>query len=150
MSKISQIHDALLARLSSVLPSYRQLTNPYDLEDNNELYLTKGYGVAVAPGNRTDRMISCQRSWLRTFNVVLTNQITSTDHNITANTAIQKSLLEDHFQVFSDLEKETTLSALTLRSQVESDGGIEFLDIETARFFIMQLNISCEYVEDLT
>ena len=150
MSKISQIHAALLARLDAVLPSYRRLTNPYDIEDNNELYLTKGYGVAVGPGLRTDRLVSCQKSWERSFDVILTNQITTTDHNILANDTIQKSILEDHFAVFSDLEKETTLSALTIRSQVEADDGLEFVDLETARYYAMQITILTEYLEDFT
>lgn len=150
MSKISQIYDALVARLVAVLPTYSQLPNPYDIEANNELYLTKGFGVAVGAGARTDRLISCQKSWERTFNIVLTNQITTTEHNIDANETIQKNLLEDHFLVFEDLEKETTLSALTIRSQVETDEGLEFVDLDDARYYAMQITILTEYLEDLT
>lgn len=150
MSKITQIHEALLARLAAVLPSYRRLANPYDIEDNNELYMTKGYGVAVGSGTRTDRLISCQKSWERSFTVILINQITTTDHNIAANDDIQRNLLEDHFAVFSDLEKETTLSQIAIRSQVESDDGIEFVDLETARYYVIQLSVLTEYLEDLS
>lgn len=150
MSKISDIHAALIARLTAILPGYNRLTNPYDFEDNNELYLTKGFGVGVGAGVRTDRLISCQKSWERTFFVLLTNQITSTDHNLAANETIQKSLLEDHFLVFEDLEKETTLSALCIKSEVDSDEGIEFVSGDIARYYLMQINIICEYLEDLS
>lgn len=150
MSKISMIHAALIARLEAVLPTYRRLTNPYDIEDNNELYLTKGFGIAVGPGFRTDRLVSCQKSWERDFNILLTNQITTTDHNLSANETIQKNMLEDHYAVFADLEKETTLSAITIRSQVESDDGLEFVDLETSRYYLMQINVITEYLEDLT
>jgi hypothetical protein len=150
MSKITQIYDSLVARVSLVLPTYRRLTNPYEVEDNNELYMTKGFGVAVGPGVRTDRIISCQKSWERGFNIILVNQITTTDHNISANEIIQKNILEDHFALFSDLEKETTLSAITIRSQVESDDGLEFVNLETSRYYVMQINVLTEYLEDLS
>lgn len=150
MSKISQIHAALIARLEAVLPNYKRLPNPYDIEDNNELYLSKGFGVAVGPGVRTDRLVSCQKSFERTFSILMTNQITTTDHNITANETIQKNILEDHFLVFSDLEKETSLSALTIKSEVDSDDGLEFVNTEAARYYLIQINVICEYLEDLT
>ena len=150
MSKISLIYDALVARCDSVLTDYSQLPNPYDIEANNELFLSKGFGVAVGAGLRTDRLISCQKSWERTFSVILTNQITTTEHNIDANETIQKSILEDHFALFSDLEKETTLSQITIRSQVEADDGLEFVDLDDARYYAMQITVLTEYLEDLT
>lgn len=151
MSKISTIYDALIARLVAVLPSdYHRLTNPYDIEDNNELYLTKGYGVAVGPGSRTDRLVSCQKSFERSFSIALTRQITTTDHNISDNEDIQKALLEDHFTVFSDLEKETTLSAICIKSEVDGDEGIEFVNLDVSRYYLMQIIVNTEYLEDLT
>lgn len=150
MSKISSIHDAIVAAVTSVLPTHHQLTNPYDPSDNNELYLTRGFGVGVGPGLRTDRNLSCQASWERSFSVLLTRQVTATDHNTTAQETIVKDLLEDHFLIFEELEKETTLSQLCIKSQVEADTGIEFVETDRSRYYLMQLDLITEYTEDLT
>lgn len=150
MSKISSIHDAMVAAISGVLPSHSRLANPYDPSDNNELYLTQGYGVGIGPGVRTDRTISCVQSWERSFFVILTRQVTTTDHNIGDHDVIVKNLLEDHFLIFSELEKETTLSGLCIKSQVESDSGIEFVETDRSRYYLTQLDLITEYIEDLT
>lgn len=150
MSKITTIHDTLIALLSSTLSSeYKQLPNPYLIEDNNELYLTKGFGVAVGAGVRTDRLINCSSSWERTFNLILVNQITTTQHNIDTRQTIAKNLLEDHYKVFIELEKETTLSSVTIKSQVDNDTGLQFLS-ELNSYYFIETTITCEYLESLS
>lgn len=151
MSKISTIHDALVTAVTGVLPGRTQLPNPYDPEANNELYLTNGFGVAVGPGIRTDRLISCHMSWQRTFVVLLVNQISTTDHNTSGREDITKNLLEDHFLVFDLLEK-TTLSS-TIKAEVFSDTGITVLRPEgdgLRRYLLTEIDVSAEYLEDLT
>lgn len=150
MSTISTIHDTLLSTLSSVLPpTYRQLPNPYEIEDNNELFLTQGYGVAIGAGSRTDRLINCSASWERNFNIILVNQVTTTDHDITAKQTIAKNLLEDHYAVFINLENNASLSSLTINSQVDSDSGIQFVG-DLNRYYFVEISVTCEYLESLS
>lgn len=151
MSKISTIHDALVTAVSGVLTSRIQLPNPYIPEANNELFLSNGFGVAVGPGARTDRQISCQMSWQRDFTIILTNQMTTTDHNTDEREDITKSLLEDHFTLFDLLEK-TTVSG-TIKTEIFSDSGITFLEPEgegLRRYLLMEIDVAAEYLEDLT
>lgn len=152
MSKITTIHDGIISLVSSTLPStYQQLPNPYRPEFNNERYLTKGFGVAVGGSERTDRIVSCQSSWERRFQIILTNQITSTDHNIVSRETITKSLLEDHFLLVQAIEKDVSLSSSTINFRIESDAGIEFLEVgERGRYFVIVIEVLAEYLEDLT
>lgn len=151
MSKISTIHDAIVTLVSTNLSTYDQLPNPYRPELNNELYLQKGFGVAVGAGQRTDRLISCQLSWERIFQIVLTKQITTTAQNLSQLETISKDLLEDHFTILDALEKDTTLTQTAINSRIISDAGIEFLEIEdsTGRYFVMVIDVLAEYLEDL-
>ena len=147
MSVISTIHDTLITKVSSVLSSdYKQLPNPYELGENNELYLTKGFGLAVGAGSRTDRLINCKASWQREFSLTLVNQITTTDHDLDKRQDIAKSLLEDHFLVFIELEKDTSLSGLVIDSKIESDSGLQFIS-EINRYYFIDMSLTVEYLE---
>lgn len=150
MSKISTIHDNLLALISTNLGSeYKKLPNPYIIDDNNELYLTKGYGLAIGPGARTDRLVSCRQSWQRDFTLYLTQQITTTDHNTDDRETIIKAMLEDHFTLFDALESDSTLSGSAIRAQMESDSGITILDLESARYLLLEIDVIAEYLENV-
>jgi len=150
MSTISEIHDAIVSLVAGQLTTYKQLPNPYFIQDNNELFLTKGFGVAVGPGFRTDRQLSCQFSWRRDFTVVLSRLVTTTDHNISQRETLVKSLLEDHTLVMETLEKNVSLNGLCVKAEVISDTGIQFLEGATGRYFVIELDISTEYFKDLT
>lgn len=150
MSKISTIHDAIVTKISTNLSTYSQLPNPYALEENTNLYLKKGFGVAVGPGERTDRVIGCQTSWSRTFTVTLTNLVSTTDHKTTARETIAKALLEDHFTLLKQFDKDADLSGNAIDGVVVSDGGIEFVRIDDAPHYVTEIELSVEYLEDLT
>jgi len=151
MSKISTIHDGIVSLIQTELPTYAQLPNPYALELNNELYLTKGFGVAVAAAQRTDRTLSCQFSWEREFQIVLTNQVTATDHDITARQTITKAMLEDHYALAHEIEKTALLSGVAVNFRIVSDSGLQFLELgERGRYFILVISTLAEYFEDFT
>lgn len=154
MSKISQIHDQLVSIVAGLLPTYKKLPNPYFIQDNNELFLTKGFGIGVGAGNRTDRMLSCQFSWQRQFNIVLTHLVSTTDSNTTQRESIVKSMLEDHTLVIEAIEKNVQLNGSTtglcIRAEALSDSGIQFLEGATGRYFMIEIDVITEYLKDLT
>lgn len=149
MSKISQIHDAIVSIVATQLSNYKKLPNPYFAQDNNELYLSKGFGVAVGAGNRTDRLLSCQFSWQRNFTLVLTQLVGTTEHNTSQREVIVKSLLEDHTKVIEAIEKDSSLNGLCIRSEVFSDTGVQFLEGNSGRYFLIEIDIITEYLKDL-
>ena len=150
MSKVSDIHDNLVALVRSILTTHKELPNPYIPEENNELYLTKGFGVAVGPGNRTDRLISCKHSYQRDYVVLLTRKMEATDHQTSRRQTVAKDILDDHFAVMDALEKDSTLSGEAIKAEFFSDSGIEFIEVDTSRYFIMSIDVTTEYLEDLT
>ncbi len=149
MSKISTIHDNIVTLISTYLSTYKQLPNPYIPEENPELFLTKGFGVSVGPGVRTDRLLQNHLTWKRTFTVILTKKISTTDHNIDSRETITKNLVEDHFTLVKRFDLDPQLSSSALKAEVFSDSGIQYIDVNKTRYFIMEIDLEVEYREDL-
>jgi len=147
-TKISDIYDALESIVSAALGSeYKRLSNPYDLSDNAEPILRRGYGIIVADGDNTQRFICGKRSYNRRFNVAIINQITTTDHNISAKKTIDKGLLEDSAKVFIALEADITLSETCAKAVQISDGGFEYAEGDRNKYLAILINVECEYIE---
>ncbi len=150
MSNISTIHDNIVSKISTNLSTYSQLPNPYVIEDNNNLYLKKGFGVAVGPGGRTDRLVGCQTSYERFFNVILINQVTTTEHNTTSRETLVKNLLEDHYTLLKQFDIDASLSGVSSDGVVFTDGGVELVLIDGVQHYMIEIELRVEYFEDLT
>lgn len=150
MSKISTIHDAIVSKVSSNLSDYTQIPNPYDIESNPKTLLTKGFGVSIGAGLRTDRVISCQVSWERSFVISLINYVNTTDTNTTVRETITKSLLEDHYTLLSKFEIDGGLSGVAIDGIVNADSGIELVEYNEKPHFLIEMELVVEYLEDLT
>lgn len=150
MSKISTIHDAIITKIEANLTSYTRLANPYELELNPKTLLRKGYGVAISAGARSNRVVGCQVSYSRDFNISLINEILTTDDNRALKETAAKDLMEDHFTLLSKFEIDGGLSGVAIDGIVIADSGIQFVELDTATYYLIEIEISVEYLEDLT
>lgn len=150
MSKISTLHDAIVNKVSTNLTSYTQIPNPYDIPSNPKSLLTRGFGVSIGTGIRTDRVVGCQVSWERSFLITLVNYVNTTDTKISIRESITKGLLEDHYTLLSQFEIDAGLSGTAIDVIVNADGGVELIEFDSKPHFLMEIEIVCEYVEDLT
>lgn len=150
MTKISTLHDAIISKITTNLSSYTKFANAYILERNPKTLLKKGFGVSIGPGVRTDRIIGCQVSWERLFQIVLVNQIHTTENNATVKETAMKAILEDHYTLLTKFEIDGGLSGNAIDGIVSSDGGVDYLEIDDTPYFVMQIDLSLEYFEDLT
>jgi hypothetical protein len=147
-SKITTVYGAYNTWISGILTSYKKLPNPYSSEDNSELLLKKGYGIAIGPGENTNRYFGCKHSTKRTFAVILTNQVTVTDHNVTGHATAELSLLEDAYLLRKAVETDPTLLNSTTKTLYQDDTGIEFVENDRFKFFKIVVNFVSEYIED--
>lgn len=151
MTQISTIHDAIVTKISSNLTSHKQLPNPYILEANTDLFLQKGFGVAIGAGVRTDRYVSNQIvTWERSFIITLTEKITTTESNITAKETITKTLLEDHFTLLKKFDQDISLTLSALGVTFTSDGGFDYVEFNGRPHFVCEIELLVEYQEDIT
>jgi hypothetical protein len=150
MTKIATLHDAIVTKIATNLSTYTQLPNPYAIEDNPRTLMIKGFGVSVGSGIRTDRLIGCQVSWERSFLITLINYVVTTDSNTTRRETISKALLEDHYTLLTQFEIDGGLSGTAIDGVISQDGGIEFIEIDSRPYFLCEMELTVEYIEDLT
>lgn len=149
MSKITTILNELKARIQLELPSHAQLTNPYNVGANTEMALKKGFGIAVGPGDNTNRNLSCKLSVNRSILIKLTTKFYATDLNVDAKEAAEKDLLESQFLIIKSMEKEPTLNGNLATSGFVSDSGILRVYDDKDQFLKLESVFNFEYMEDL-
>ncbi len=151
MSFISDVYDALQARITAVLSSHLTLENPYALEECTEQVLVQGVGIAMGPATNTNRYIGCQKmSIRREFHVIITREVTATKFNTSSRASAEKTLFEDQKTILDDIESDPTLasSSVTQASYI-SDNGIEFVFDGKHNFMKLDSLIEIEYIQTI-
>lgn len=155
MTNISTAFAAMKTVLGTLFPDvsgYFQLTNPYDIEENPDGALMQGWGLAMGPGQNTQRLMSCNLSLSRTFSVTLTRARFGGD-SVTENKEEAELLLfEDQFLLIRELENDVTLnnnvSGIT-RIVFLSDAGIEDVVTDNDHYVKLTSAFQMEYFEKL-
>lgn len=151
MSNISTGFDAMVTRVETVLGTgYTRIPNPYNIEDNTELKLKKGYGLALRDAVNSKRQTNCKFSVNRTVEVILTRLYTGYEENAVDRASLEKLLLEDQYKIINDFEQDFSINGTTMYTRWETDGGIEFVAGETGRFLMLKTQFSLEYLETFT
>jgi hypothetical protein len=154
MSLISLGYDALIARvetvLSTTLNGYQRIPNAYNVEDNAEPILRKGYGVALLAAENSQRLVNCKFSVSRTMEIVLTRLYTGKVEDAPGKGSLEKLLFEDQYAIINDLEQDISINGSSMYTRYVSDSGIEFVSGGTGRFFMLKTQFSLEYLETFT
>lgn len=150
MTKITNIREELESIIAASVAGYKQIPNPYEIEKTSNVILKKGFAIAFGPGTNTERLLSCQLSIDREIAIVLTRQVSSTEHDTNRRESIEKDILEDQFLIIRAIERDPSLNNKAARARYVGDNGLEFLSLENSRYFVLQSNFAFEYFEDLT
>jgi hypothetical protein len=150
MTKITNIREELESIIAASIAGYKQIPNPYEIEKTSNVILKKGFAIAFGPGTNTERLLSCQLSIDREMAIVLTRQVSSTEHDTNRRESIEKDILEDQFLIIRAIERDPSLNNKAARARYVGDNGLEFLSLENSRYFVLQSNFAFEYFEDLT
>mgnify|MGYP001393609270 CR=1 FL=1 len=142
-TKISDIYDEIVSICESALDaSYKRIPNPYVPEDNAQIILDKGFGVAIGPGQRINLDV-CKMYYERFFNIVLVRLISATEHDVTTKEDIEKAILEDLQSVRIAIERDNnTLSGNATKTDYDSDSGIELLTSPVSGYKYYSLNVT--------
>jgi hypothetical protein len=150
MSNISTFYDTILTRTAAVLPAaYQKLSNPYQIDQNQEMALRAGYGIAVGPAENTNRQIDCNLSIKRTITVTLTRKHFATELNRTDKEAAEKQLLEDQLLLVKEFEKDpmSVYSNNVTKFVFVGDNGIESVFDQKNDFLKLTMSFDSEYFE---
>lgn len=150
MSKISNIYDGLVSQMETTLSSHTRIPNPYDLTQNNEQFLTLGWGIAIEDAERTDRSM-CNKIWIRrTFLIKITRLVATLEMAVDERVTAEKALLEDLKSVYNDLYSENLSIADANLIEVIPDDGVEFIKGDKFDFVSATVTVTAEYNETLT
>jgi len=147
-TKISQIYDAIVDVIEAELTTSVRIPNPYILDINSFLHLKKGFGVAIGPGDDTQRYIGCLVTWERNFTIAIIQQMVATQNNVGTREVIEKELLDDHDKLRKAFYNNSTLSGKAIKSTITDDGGVSFIDGDRLKFIALEMNLLVEYQED--
>ena len=149
--KVNDVYDDLISVCQTAFVGKFQLPNPYDIADNNSLWLKDGWGLAITGGTSTERFSTCdKKSILRNYTLWLTRQITTTEHKGDSLRTIEKDLYEDQFTFINALEKDTNLQESAIKAIYSDDSGTAFIEAETGKFYALATTITVEYIETLS
>jgi hypothetical protein len=142
----STIYDALITRLTALLPNHARLPNAYRLEENNERMLEQGWALAIAPaGTNTARHLSSGGGSISVgFQLALTRKAFATEANAAAFATTDKDLLADFQTVFDD-SNNNNLGIDGTGVLVNGYSGVVPVDAERGTFRALLVNISVEY-----
>lgn len=149
MSSISTIYDTLRTRMAAVFPSHKELPYNQTITFNDGLFLTQGWSVYLADAINTRRMLSCQLSVRRNVFVTLTRKVFALDRDVSTRVTAEKSLLEDHFLLVKDIEKDADLAGTAAKVEYQNDLGIQTIFSEQMHYIYIQSVFSVEYFENL-
>lgn len=149
-TRISEIFDAMDSVLEAQLTNYAKIPNAYDIESNPNLFIQQGYAIGLGPASNTNREVSCKLSVRRTVNVLLAQQITANETDFDAFNLVVKTLFEDQYKIIKAIENDPTLNTNYSVTKFGGDGGSEFGNNGSTKYFMIEMQFDCEYFEDLS
>jgi hypothetical protein len=149
MTEISDIYNAIVTRVTAVLPNHFRLSNVFDLDQNNEQFLQIGWGLAFGPAENTERSVSCQISVRRDVSVHITRRVMARELDAVTKGDTDRLLLEDLQLVIDDMERNFTLATGKFNCKYTADTGIFAVHTEKERYIAITANVSIEYFRPL-
>lgn len=148
-TKIEEIHEALCNLIAAELPTHKRFPNPYQIDANSFLHMTRGYGVAIGPGFDTQRDLGCHVTYERTFTVALVQKMSETQNSTGRRELVERDILEDHDKLVKAVYNDTNLSGRVISATVTDDGGVQFIDGDRLKFLALEMTIRVEYQDTL-
>lgn len=147
MSQISDIYDSINTFLdASYDASGRALTNPYSIEENDDITLKRGYGFYMGTGRdqgTMGNMIALEREMV----VTLTLETAALEHKNGKRMTAEKQLLEDAALMVKALHNDPAVNEKVSGIIYQSDNGIEFIYGEKTNFIMIQSRFLITYIE---
>jgi hypothetical protein len=126
-SIISDIYDELRTITTATLSGYVELPDAYELESNPSIILGKSWAIGFEDESNDNRYICGILSLTRTFQIVVINRITTTQHNTSARRLIEKALIDDAYLIIKALLANPTLNSKASSLDYTGQTGLSYL-----------------------
>lgn len=149
-TKIADIYDAIITKISGILPSFQRVPNPYSLDENTAIILRQAYGVAIGPGINTERYVGCLATWSRDYTIGLIHQVVNTENDTLGRAMIEKDIIDAHRDLFLAFETDSTLSGNAIKAVITGDTGIDYIQGVQSKYLALEITLTVEYQEQTT
>lgn len=156
MTKISDIYNGIVQLTQTTLADYERLPNPYMVEINTDLFLRKGFGIAIREATKREGDVSCGHYiWDRFYEVTLSHAYYVNENDASGRGEVEVDLLEARELLIKAFRRDIHLSngvpdvALTIDSDFVSDGGIEYLQGDRTRNIVLRLDLLVTYEDNV-
>jgi len=150
MSLVSNAYDNLLARIALLFPvasGYQELTNPYDVEDNANLFLRQGWGMAIGSLTNTNLVMCPTVSSTYEGKILITRELASQESDATRKHDRVKELLEDQRRVLNDFQRSHTLETDGYEFELESGNGIQTVRVGNFSYLMIEMNFNVKFFD---
>lgn len=142
----STIYDAYVTRIGTLLPDHKRLPNPYAIDENNELYLAKGWGLAVGPSvENTQRFVCAKKSLRVTLQLSITRKFYAVEHDAAKKADCDKLLMADFEEILDDAHANNLGVATDNLTIATSALGINNVKPDKDLFRYLTVIITVEY-----
>ena len=146
-TKIADIYDAIVTKISTALPTFQRLPNPYALDENTAILMRQAYGVAIGAGTNTERYVGCLVTWQREYTIGIVTQVVNTENDTTGRALVEKDMIDAHRALLMAFEADSTLAGTCIKAVINSDSGIDYIAGALSKFLAVEIILSVEYQE---
>lgn len=149
-SNITTVFNQMISMVGAQLSTHKRLNDPYNLEENPEMLLRKGWGVRIGPGVNSERCISPEYYLNRTFEVVIVREAVAKDSDPSRREASHLELLEDLHTILDEAVSENTLYNSAVNIKYVSDGGLDEIFVFEKPYNLIVAQFTVEYSQNVT
>ena len=148
MTAITNLYNTIYTIVSTTLTSRLELYNPYDLENNSDLTLKKGYGIAFQESTYNQELYNVQRDTSRNIVISLTERVDDHRASSSVRRVVEKNLFEDRYSIISALINNFEIHKYGEELDLVGDNGIEFVRAEGKNYLALRITFSLKYSEN--
>jgi len=135
------IYDQIISTIKATLPDRKELINPYEIEENNELYLKSGVGIELGECSPTETFARSLIQFSRTIYISLTEKVNSTDKKTSVRLTEEKKLIADQLSLITALSGNLSYDVCRL----VGDAGIEYIFTEREDYIRLRSSFNIFY-----
>lgn len=149
MSKVSTIYDALVSSLDTLFPageSYQRIYNAYDLSDNPEHVLRKGYGLMFESSTldvASNEFGAYEK--VATITIPFTREVIRQRFQVENMDENVKAVMEDVHTITSNWSDPSNINENIEDVAPSSDSGVEFIRGEKQNFISVAVTFEIKF-----
>lgn len=150
MSTISTIYDSVQSAVVALFPNKLELSDPIDIQNNDNLSLTDGYAVQIGVASNTNRELCNVYSLQRDIIITISKIVPGGHKSFSIYDTTTKSLLEELHLLIQTINSNAAIRNSCSVIDWISDSGIEKFNGESSQFLIIRATFRLEYFESLS